>query len=386
MSKIKRKICIITGTRAEYGLLKPVMMAVKNSKTLELFLMVTGMHLSEEFGKTIELIEKDGFKISYKVKMNPKKDNAESMAKSIGRGIIGIAESFRKTKPDITVVLGDRIEALAGAIASAYINIPVAHIHGGDVNKAGLDELARHAITKMSHIHFPATKKSMERIIRMGEDRQHVFLTGAPGLDSILKEPVIPKSELARKINASLEGPFLLLLQHSVTTQIGNARAQIRETLAAIEELKIATLIIYPNSDAGGRAIIEEIEKKRNPPFVRIFKNLPHDLYLGLLKYASVLVGNSSSGIIEAPSYRLPVVNIGIRQEGRQRSTNIIDAPHDKKAIARAIRKALYDKEFRTQVKRCRNPYGDGKAGARMAKILSKIKINHKLLQKRITY
>ncbi|MBI5449355.1 UDP-N-acetylglucosamine 2-epimerase (hydrolyzing), partial [Candidatus Gottesmanbacteria bacterium] len=355
---MKRKVCVVTGSRAEYGLLRPIIFEINKSKTLELLLMVTSMHLSEEFGKTANLIEKDGLKITYKVEMNPKENTAESMAESIGRGILGITAAFHKKQPDITLLLGDRIEELAGAIVSAYLNIPIAHIHGGDKSKAGLDESARHAITKLSHIHFAATKKSMERILKMGEDPRKVFLVGAPGLDSILKGTFLSKSELSNKFGLDFNRSFLVMLQHSVTTQIAQAGKQIKETLKAIEYLKLPTIAVFPNSDAGGRTIIGEIESKRGL-FVEILKNIPRDLYLSLLKHASVLVGNSSGGVIETPSLKIPVVNIGIRQAGRERSTNVIDVPHDKAKIVRAIRKALYDKKFKEQVRRCVSPYGD---------------------------
>ena len=344
------------------------------------------MHLSKEFGGTVDLIRKDGFKVTNKVKMNPGSDKTESMALSIGKGIIGITLALKKIKPDVTVILGDRIEALASAIASAYLNIPIAHIHGGDKNRAGLDESARHAITKLSHIHFVATKTSMARVIRMGEKTQNVFLVGAPGLDTILKEKLISKNKLAKKYNLDLDKPLLLLVQHSVTTQIDKAGNQMRKTLSAIKKLKLPTFIIYPNSDAGGRAIIKEIKKNKHLSFIKVFKNLPHGLYLSFLKQASVLIGNSSSGIIESSSFKLPAVNIGIRQDGRERSTNIIDAPHDKKFILKAIKKALFDEQFRRKVKKCKNPYGDGQASKHIVKIFSVIKINKKLLQKQITY
>jgi len=382
----KRKICVISGSRAEYGLLKPIMAEINSHCKLELLLMVAGMHLSKEFGNTVDLIKHDVFKITYRVRMDSKGKNTEEMAKSIGRGILRMTSAFKKIKPDMVLILGDRIEALAGAIVSSYLNIPVAHIHGGDVSKAGLDESARHAITKLANIHFAASEKSMERIIKMGENPDHIFLVGAPGLDSLFKEHLLSKNELSSKYGIDFENPLLILLQHSVTTQTKHTKKQIIETLKAIKALKLPTVIIYPNSDAGGRVIIEEIEKKRHLVFIKIFKNLPHRQYLSFLKYASVLIGNSSGGIIEAPSFKLPVVNIGIRQEGRERSENIIDVDHDSAAIIEAIKISLYDKKFIGQVKRCNSPYGDGHASERIVKVLSQIKINEGLLQKQIVY
>jgi UDP-hydrolysing UDP-N-acetyl-D-glucosamine 2-epimerase len=361
------------------------MEAINNHAKLKLLVVAAGMHFSKEFGKTIDLIKKDGFKISSNINMNPEKDTAESMAISIGRGIISMTKAFIRKKPDIILVLGDRIEALAGAVVSSYLNILLGHIHGGDISQAGLDESARHAITKFAHIHFPATKQSMGRIIKMGEDPKMVFLVGAPGLDGIYKEQLLTKQKLAKKYALDLSKPLAILLQHSVTTQIDQARKQIRATLDAIKGSMINTVAIYPNSDAGGRTIIKEIERSRNL-FVRIFKSLPRSLYLSLLNNASVLIGNSSSGIIETPSFNLPVINIGMRQGGRERSTNVIDVPHEKNAIILAIKKALYDKKFMKCVKRCKNPYDDGHAARKIVKVLSTVKLDKKMLQKQMSY
>ena len=383
---MKRKICVITGTRAEYGLLKPVLNAIKKDHSLELLLMVTAMHLSEEFGRTADSIKKDGFRIDFKVNMNTKDDKPASMAISIGKGIIGMARAFTRNRPDIVVILGDRIEALAGAISAAYLNIPVAHIHGGDISAAGLDEYARHAITKMSNIHFAASKKSMERVIAMGENPEYTYLTGAPGIDSIFHDKLFSKRQLEQKYHLDLKDPYLLLLQHSVTTESQYAKRQINETLDAIKELKMHTIIIYPNSDTGGRTIIQEIEKLIKLSFIDIFKNIPHPEYLSLQRYAAVLIGNSSGGIIESSSFGLPVINIGIRQKGRERSCNVIDAGHDTRSIVVAVKKALYDNRFRSALKRCKNPYGDGHASERIVRVLRKIKIDENLLQKRLNY
>jgi len=383
---MNRKICVITGSRAEYGLLKPIILGVEKRPSLELLLMVTGMHFSKEFGRTVDLIKKDGLRIAYRVKMHPKEDNAESMSIAIGRGIIEITKAFKKNRPNIVLVLGDRIEALAGAIAGAYLNIPIAHIHGGDISKAGLDESARHAITKMSHIHFAASGESMKRILNMGEKKENVFLVGSPGLDTILSEPLLSRGDLDRICNLDLDKPFFLLLQHSVTTQIDEAKKQIKETLGAIKKLKIHTIAVYPNSDAGGRAIINEINRLRDLQYIKIFKSLPHNLYLSLLKHAAVVIGNSSSGIIEAASFNTPVVNIGIRQQGRERTLNVIDTPHKRQAIVTAVKKALYNKGFNEKLKRCKNPYGDGHASERIIKVLNRIPLNSKLLQKQLNY
>lgn len=381
----KRRICVLTGSRSEYGILRPVMLAIRRRRELKLHVIAAGMHLSKTLGNTVGLIRADGIDVAATIEMDPGGAAASSMSAAVGRGILALTRALNALRPDILLVLGDRIEALAGAVAGAYSGIVVAHIHGGDVSRGGLDESARHAITKFSHIHFPATALSRERILRMGENPRHVYLAGAPGLDSILGEPLMPQAELSRVVGAPLPERFLILVQHPVTTQIAQARGQMRETLAAVRSLAMPTFIIYPNSDAGGRDLIREIESFRGAAFLRMFKNLPHRAYLSLLRHASALVGNSSSGIIEAPLFHLPVINIGIRQEGRQRSNNVIDVPHERGAICRAVKRALFDPAFRRLLRRCRSPYGDGRAGERIARTLARVRLDG-LLQKQLAY
>jgi len=380
------KVCIVTGTRAEYGLLKPVMEAIQKEGHLRLQVVATGAHLFPGSGMTIKEIIKDGFKIDAKVKMTPPEDTVSATAESIGKGIIGISKTFKKIRPDIVVVLGDRVEALAAAIAAVYSKIALAHIHGGDSPKAGFDEYARHAITKLAHIHFPVTQMSAKRIIKMGENPKNIYVVGAPGLDSIFHEKFLGKGKIEKKYNLDLSLPLLLVIHHSVSTEDADALLQVQETLKAVTDLRFQTIIIYPNVDAGGRRIAGTIEKYRRYSFVRIFKNIPRQDYLGLLRVASVLVGNSSSGIIEAPAVHLATVNIGSRQDGRERTCNVIDVPYDRKKIKEAINKAINDKNFRARLAKCKSIYGDGNAGFKIAKILGSIKIEKELFQKKITY
>jgi GDP/UDP-N,N'-diacetylbacillosamine 2-epimerase (hydrolysing) len=380
-----RKIAVVTGTRAEYGILKPVLEAIKAQDGLELALVVTGMHLSHEFGYTAAEIEKDGFKITARVDMMPENDTPAAMASSIGQGITGMVQAWTKLQPDIILVLGDRTEPLAATISGAYMNIPIAHIHGGDIC-GNIDDSSRHAITKFAHIHFPATATSARRIIKMGEEKWRVHMVGSPSLDVILHEPLVNGNVLSKKLELDLTKPFILLTQHSVTSQSDDAASQMRETLEAVITFKRLTIITYPNSDAGGRRIIEVIKEYDKYPFIKAFPSLPRREYLSLMKLASVMVGNSSSGIVEAPSFGLPVVNIGIRQQDRERGANVIDVGHDKLEIIKAIKKALTDSVFIKEVKKCRSPYGDGKASPRIAKILSQIETTPALLQKKITY
>ena len=383
---MNKKICFITGSRAEYGLLKPIMEEIRKGE-FELKLIVTGMHLSPQFGMTIDDIYRDGFKADIKVEMTPKTDSQEAMAESVGVGIIGLTKALGNIKPDLVLILGDRVEVLAGAIASSYSNIPVAHIHGGDSAKAGLDENTRHAITKISHIHFPASKISAERILRMGEENWRIHVIGAPGLDDISAGKFTSKDVLMKKYQLDQERPIIMLVQHPVTTQVDQASAQIINTLEAVVSFGYQSIIIYPNSDAGSRNIITIIEEYlRKYSFLKGYKSISRPDYLGLLSIVSVLVGNSSSGIIESSSFQLPVVDIGIRQEGREQSLNIIHADHEALAIEESISKSLSDRAFLEKVKLCKNPYWYGGAGKKVARVLSDLEINDKLLQKKITY
>jgi UDP-N-acetylglucosamine 2-epimerase (non-hydrolysing)/GDP/UDP-N,N'-diacetylbacillosamine 2-epimerase (hydrolysing) len=382
-----RKVAVVTGTRAEYGILYPVLKAIEAKPELELSLVVTGMHLSHEFGYTINEIKRDGFRVDAKVRMHSKSDTLTAMAKAVGLGIVGMSRTWERLRPDIILVLGDRAEPFAAAISGAYMNIPVAHIHGGDACIGGnIDDSNRYAITKFAHVHFPATSKSAERIIKMGEEEWRIHQVGSPALDVILSEPLLPTKQIAERFHLDLSQTLILVVQHPVTLQVDNAAEQMRETLEAVVEIGYPTVLIYPNSDAGGRRMIEVIESYRRRTFIKTFKSLPRKEYLSFMKCASVIVGNSSSGIIDAPSLGLPAVNVGIRQEGRERGKNIIDVGHDKQEIVKAIQKALNDKGFIAEVNKCESPYGDGKTGPRIAGILSEIEITPHLLQKKITY
>ena len=367
MINMIRKICVVTGTRAEYGLLRPIIQAIKEHPYTELLLIVSGIHLLYEFGHTFKEIEKDGFKIDAKVEMTSTEDSSSSMAISVGKGIIGMIEVLNELKPDIIVVLGDRSEPFAATVAAAFMNIPIAHIHGGDkCMGACIDDSIRHAITKFAHIHFPATDESNQRIINMGEEHWRTHVVGAPGLDSILNKKLIKSENLVDKFNIDLNQSILIVIQHPVTTEFNEASSQIRKTLEAIVELKHQTLLIYPNSDIGGRTMINVIKEYEKYSFIKTFKNIPHKEYLSLMNVANVFIGNSSSGIIEAPSFGLPVVNIGSRQEGRQRADNVIDVNYNKEEIKAAIKKALYDENFKKKAKNCKNPYGDGNAAIKI--------------------
>lgn len=384
----KRKICVVTGSRADYGLLYPVLKAVERNRKLELSIIVTGMHLLPEFGNTVKEIEADGFKINARVTMCVKEDTGAAMAKSLGRGIARITRALERIKPEILVVIADRVEALAAAVAGAHMNIPVAHIHGGDATTGGcIDEPIRHAITRFAHLHFPATKKSAERIVKMGEESWRVHVVGPLGIYAMVEKNFILKRELCRKLKLNPDEPILLVVQHPVTTQVKKASEQMEETMEALAELGQQAMVIYPNVDAGGRKIIKVIQKYSKNSRFRIFKNLPYLTFVSLMRVSSAIVGNSSSAIVEAPLFGVPAVNIGIRQKGRERGGNVIDVPHKKNTIMKAVKLALTDADFRRRVKEAPNPFDVGKeGGAKIANVLAEVKIDDRLMRKTLTY
>ena len=382
---MNKKILVTTGTRAEYGILRPVLNEIIKSKKLQLYLTVTGTHLSKKHGYTINEIKHDGFKISSSFKMIPKDDTLFSLSKSIGKGILKFSEIFNKVKPDLNLVLGDRGEMLASAIAASQMNIPNVHIHGGDVS-GGIDEYNRHAITKLSNIHFAATQKSKKRIIKMGENPKNVFFTGSPSLDEIRQNKITDKKTLEKIYDIKFSGEEILLLQHPVTTQIEFSKKQILNTLRAIVKLKKTTIVISPNSDPGNATIFKNIQiYSKKFDFIRLYNSLPRSDYLGLLKNCGVLVGNSSSGIIESSVFQTPVVNIGIRQAGREKGKNVINVKDNSiKSINKAIVQSLKIKKL--PKKSSNYIYGKGDTAKKIVKILEKINIDKDLIQKQIHY
>lgn len=380
-----KKILYISGTRADYGLMRTVLSRINDAPDLELEIIVTGMHLMPEFGNSVEEIVADGFTI-HRVPVLHEEDTRESMAAFIGNLIVSITKIVKKIRPDLILLLGDRGEMLAGAIVGNYAGIPVAHLHGGEVTST-VDEPVRHAITKLAHHHLPATTKSARRIIRMGEAPARVHVVGAPGLEPILTGTYTPQDQLARKYRINPDKPLVLVVQHPVSTEVADAAAQMRATLEAVSDLPVQALIVYPNADAGGRQMIGVIEEfsNRNGSF-QAHKNVPHDDYLGLLKIASVLIGNSSSGIIEAPSFHLPVVNIGTRQEGRERAANILETGYSRQEIGASIEKALSDSDFLDKVHCCNNPYGKGDSSTRIIEVIRQVDFTKTDIQKKNFY
>ena len=374
-----RKIAVVTGTRAEYGLLYWIINGIYEDASLELQLIVTGMHLSPEFGMTVREIEKDGFSISERVEMLLSSDTKEAIATSMGLGMIGFAKAYERLRPDIVLVLGDRFEILAAVSAVVPFGIPVAHIHGGESTEGVMDELFRHAITKMSNIHFPSTLKYADRIIQMGEQPERVFCFGAPGLDSIHRLKLLNKQELANELKLPVERQWGILTYHPVAYGNNSGKNLIETLLNVVKGFSaIYWIITLPNADTGSRAIIKEIENfvHNNPEIACLFSSLGQLRYLSLLRNAIVMVGNSSSGLIEAPSCGLPVVNIGDRQKGRIRAANVIDVPTcDKNILEVAMDKAL-SKEFRDSIRGLKNPYGEGHASERIVEVLRSVSLS----------
>lgn len=372
---MKRKVVYITGTRADYGLMHNTLELLNNDDLIQLDVVATGMHLMEEFGYSVDEIKKDNFNLHI-IDETFIKDSKESMSSFIGSFVVKLTQLLSEINPDIVLLLGDRGEMLAGAIAASYLQIPVAHIHGGDVSST-VDDSARHAITKLSNIHFPATEKSASRIKQMGENPESIFVVGAPGLDDILKN--VNKVDIRYlKDKYSINKNFVIILQHPVSLEEDDSAKQIKETLDAILETDYQIILVYPNADAGGRAMIDIIEEYQ----VQAYKNIPHNDFIGLLSIASILIGNSSSGIIESSSLNLPVINIGTRQEGREKSTNVVDVDYKKEEILEAIT-YIESSDYQKILENCINPYGDGKAAERIVNILKNIDIDNDLLNKK---
>ena len=397
MSFNKRKIAIFTGNRAEYGLQYPIIKAIANHPDLEYYLLVSGAHLQEDFGSTKNEIEEDGFKVYAEVKISMEKDTLFSTAQAIGSGILSLSRILDDIRPDFLVVYADRFEGFSAVITGTQMNIPTAHIEGGDITEGGaLDDSVRHAMSKLSHLHFTTNEEASERIRLLGEERWRVYNIGFPAIDLINNGNFATPDELMDRYELTTEMPIIIFTQHSVTTEFENAADQLKPSLEALRVLSkegCQVIVTYPNNDAGGRMIIEEIEKLREEDLnnIQIHKSLGRYNYHGVLSLCGkngrgVCVGNSSSGIKETPALGCPVVNIGSRQNGRLRSDNVIDTDYDRNAIERAAKKALFDEAFRVQCKNCKNPYGAGNSGEQIADILASIEIDMALLQKKMTY
>lgn len=376
----KRKICVVTGSRAEYGLLYWLMRLIDEDPELELQVIVTGMHLSPEFGLTYKVIEADGFTIDDKIEMLVSSDTPAGIAKSIGLGTIGFADAFARLKPDILILLGDRFEILAAAQAALVARIPLAHIGGGDITEGAFDEAIRHSITKMAHLHFVTNESSLKRVIQLGENPQYVFNVGNPGLDYIIRTDLLDKINLEKQLGFEFREKNLLITFHPATLDEISSSKQFQELLIALEKFDDVGLIFTkPNADTGGRKLIEILEyftqKHEN---ARVFASLGQVVYLSTINHVDAVVGNSSSGILEVPSFQKPTVNIGDRQKGRIMASSVINCRPQAEEIADAIIKA-----FELDCSNIVNPYGDGNASQKILNILKSVSNYENLLKKR---
>lgn len=372
-----KKICFITGTRAEYGLLAPLMQAVKEHAVFQLQILATGMHLSPEFGQTYTEIDKDGFKIDEKVEMLLSSDTAIGITKSTGLGMIGFADALDRLKPDLVIVLGDRFETFAAATAAYLAKVPIVHLHGGEVTEGATDEGLRHAITKMAHWHFTASEVYRKRVIQLGENPDRVFNVGAIGIDNIKNIKLLDKEWLSEDLQFEVDLPFLLITYHPVTLENNSAESQFGELLKALTFFPdLRFIFTKPNSDANGRVIIDLIDEfvKNNPDKAAGFVSLGQKRYLSLMHYAKAVVGNSSSGIIEAPTMGIPTVNIGDRQKGRVKAQSIVDAKPNSESIIEALNQALSE-EFISTFNNSVNPYNIGPVTPKILKVLSEIQM-----------
>lgn len=377
-----RKILFITGSRGEYGYIRPILRLIEQDSELQYQILATNMHLLPEFGDSIAHFESDGFFVDYKPLMTLGGYTPQSMVKSLSVLGLSLVDILDHSKPDIILLAGDRGEQLMAAIAGSHMNIPVAHIQAGELS-GNIDGLSRHAIARFSHIHFASNEDAENRLIRSGEQPFRVFNVGAPQLDEFISGAITTKDDLRNKYGG-VGGDYVLFVQHSVTEQHAEAYKQVSLTLKAISEIGIRTVVIAPNSDAGSAlvnaAIMDSVSSR-----MHVYRNVPREDYAGFMQNAKCIIGNSSSGLLEAPTFELPAVNIGRRQEGRFQGVNVINCDHHIDEIKNSIKYAISD-EFKMKIQGMKNPYGDGKSSQRIIDVLKSIPIDENLLLKKITF
>ena len=374
----KKNICVVTGTRAEYGLLYWLIKEIESDNKLALQIIATGMHLSPEFGLTYKEIEKD-FKIDKKIEILLSSDTATGISKSMGLGQISFAEAFDDLKPDIVVVLGDRYEICSAVNAAMVARIPIAHLHGGEATEGSIDEAIRHSITKMSHLHFTATEEYKNRVIQLGENPKRVFNVGGIGIENIKRNKLLSKDEFEKSIGFKLNKKNILVTFHPTTLEYKTSQKQFQELLDVIEGLKDINIIFTKsNSDTDGRIINQMIDEyvNKNPYKSVGFASLGQLRYLSALRYVDIIVGNSSSGLLEAPSFKIGTINIGDRQNGRIKAESIIDCSPNSKSIKKAFTK-IYSNKFQELLKNVKNPYGNGCASQKIIRVLKKTQLNN---------
>ncbi|WP_075363556.1 UDP-N-acetylglucosamine 2-epimerase [Desulfosporosinus metallidurans] len=384
---MKKTICIVTGSRAEYGLLRSIIKQVIATNSFEVRIVATGMHLSEDFGLTYKEIESDGIFIDAKIDVLQNDDSNKAMSKAIGIGVIGFAEYFDRNQPDMVIVLGDRFEIFSAVIAASVACIPIAHLYGGETTEGAIDEFFRHSISKMSYLHFTSTEQYRQRVINMGETPDRVFNVGAIGVENILSMPLLTKDELARSISFDLNRPYALVTFHPVTLEKDTSTKQIEEILSALDETNGLNYIFTKvNADANGRAINNKIgaycEEKEN---AIAFTSMGVLRYLSAMKYCEMVIGNSSSGIMETPSFKKPTINIGDRQKGRICAKSVISCEPEKHAIIKSIDKAR-SQQFLQEIANQISPYGDGKTSKKIVAVIKDFLDNDKINLKKSFY
>ena len=370
-----RKICVVTGTRAEYGLLCRVMRLIQDAPDTQLQVIATNMHLSPKYGNTYLYIEHDGFKIDYKIPIIDENapDNAVTTIKSMAKALSGFADAYNELKPDLVVVLGDRYEILAAAEAAMIERIPIAHIHGGEVTEGAYDDAIRHSITKMSHLHFTSTEEYRKRVIQLGEQPDRVFYVGAPGVENIKMFPLMPKEEAEEAINFKLDENTILVTYHPVTLGNHTAEKDIKEFIGALNERKdLRVIFTMPNSDTGSQAIVDAINEfvTNNPDRAIAYKSLGIMRYLSVMKYAGAVVGNSSSGLLEVPSFGIPTLNIGDRQKGRMAADSVYNCETDKESILKGL-DVIMSPAFKKIAAETHNPYDKDNTSEEIFKVIS---------------
>jgi len=378
-----RTIGVVSVSRSDYGLYVPVLREIERREELELALLVAGSHLSQEFGATALVIEADGFPIAERIETLLSSDTPEGVAKSMGLGLLGFAQAFARQRPDLVLVLGDRFEMHAAALAALPFAIPVAHIHGGELTQGAIDDALRHSMTKLSHLHFVATEESRQRVLQMGEEPWRVVLSGSPAIDQIRSTELLSPALLRERFGLRLPRRFLLVTYHPVTLEYAQADWQIRQLLEAVQGSGLPAVFTAPNQDTNGRVIRQYIESYvRQHPESQLVTNFGSQGYLSLMALASAMVGNSSSGIIEAGSFELPVVNVGTRQEGRLRGRHVLDVNYTSEEIRAGIERAL-GAETRETMRGMLNPYGVGRAAELIVERLAEVELDDRLLRKR---
>lgn len=384
---MKKKISVLTATRAEYGLLKPLINKLNKVDEFDVRIVVTGAHLSSEFGLTYKEIEKDGINIDKKIEILLSADTPSAISKSMGLAMISFSDYFEMLNPDILIVLGDRYETLAIATVAMNQRIPIVHLHGGETTEGALDESIRHALTKMSYLHFTSTEEYRNRVIQLGENPERVFSVGAIGIENILNENLMDKLELQKSMNFTLDKPYAMVTFHPVTLEDNKSKEQVKELLNSLEVFRYMKFIFTKaNADSGGRIINQMIDDYVNSHDNAIaFNSLGLTRYLSALKYSTMVIGNSSSGLLEVPSFGIPTINIGDRQKGRLQADSVINCEPIKDDIEKAIKIALSE-EFREKAKNTINPYGDGNTSDKIIKIIKEFILNDKINLKKKFY